>query len=92
MPSWTPPGSDSPLQEEKRVLNKHETTNKQHSVLALITRKGAAERMVGLESSNLRISFESFERCKLLEIKFMISFNIRLLLTSLNDSYESVLV
>ena len=48
--------------------------------------------VVGLDSSNLRISFESFERCKLLEIKFMISFNIRLLLTSLNDSYESVLV
>ena len=65
MPSWTPPGSDSPLQEEKRVLYKHEATIKQHSVLALITRKGAAERLVDLENSNLRISFESFETFRL---------------------------
>ena len=65
MPSWTPPGSDSPLQEEKRELNKHGTTNKQHLVLALITRKGAAERLVGLENSNLRINFESFETFRL---------------------------
>ena len=65
MSSWTPLGSNSPLQEEKRVLNKHETKNKQHSVLALITKKGAAERLVGLENSNLRIGFESFETFRL---------------------------
>ena len=61
MPSWTPPGSDSPLQEEKRELNKHGTTNKQHLVLALITRKGAAERLVGLEKFANRLrGFETF--------------------------------
>ena len=54
-----------PHKRKKRVLYKHETTNKQHSVLALLTRKGVAERLVGLENSNLRISFDSFETFRL---------------------------
>ena len=54
-----------PYKRKKRELNKHGTTNKQHLVLALITRKGAAERLVGLENSSLRIGFESFETFRL---------------------------
>ena len=47
MSSWTPPGSDSPLQEEKRNTNKQLTNNQQRGMLVLITWKGVAAREKG---------------------------------------------
>ena len=60
---WTPPGSDSFLQEEKIQLTLNNSQTTKNACVGHLGGSGCAGE--GLHNSNLRIGFKSFETFRL---------------------------